>query len=93
MRFIPRRSERSGIHEQRDIAGSAAWWRIAWRAFGRLRERKDTRVALANMTQRELADIGMTACDRAMALARHEWADPDSNRNDTPFSQRRSGVG
>lgn len=93
VQLIPRWPERPGTHDERDITGSTAWWRIAWRAFAILRERKHTRAALANMTPRELADIGMTACDRAMALARHAWADPDSNRNDTSFSQRRPGVG
>jgi uncharacterized protein YjiS (DUF1127 family) len=69
------------MHDQRDLTGVGAWWRIAWRALDTLRERHHTRAALANMTSRELADIGMTACDRAMALTRHAWADPDSNRN------------
>jgi uncharacterized protein YjiS (DUF1127 family) len=87
MQVIPRSQEHLAIGGQRDITGLAAWWSLAWRAFGIWRERKRARAALAKMTERELADIGMTASDRAMALEGHQWADPDSNRNIMILSQ------
>jgi hypothetical protein len=48
---------------------------------------------LANMTERARADIGMTASDRAMALLRSEWADPDSHRNIMIYSYQAARIG
>ena len=78
---------------QPDMTAFTAWWSIARRAFDIWRERRYTRAALANMTARELADIGMTPCDRTMALAGRGWVDPDRNRNITILSHRQPRIG
>jgi uncharacterized protein YjiS (DUF1127 family) len=83
VQIIPRSPVRSVSSGHSDVTAFTAWWSDARRAFDVWRGRQHTRAALANMTARELADIGMTTCDRAMTLARHNWADPDSSRNIT----------
>ena len=52
------------------------------------REQRHARAALTNMTARDLADIGLTACDRSMALMTHDWFDPDSIRNISTYGYR-----
>jgi uncharacterized protein YjiS (DUF1127 family) len=52
------------------------------------REQRQARAALINMTARDLSDIGLTACDRSMALITHNWFDPDSNRNIQTYGYR-----
>jgi uncharacterized protein YjiS (DUF1127 family) len=59
------------------------------RAFRLWRERRHARAALSGMTARDLADIGLTASDRTMALAMRDWNDPDSGRNISTYGHRR----
>jgi uncharacterized protein YjiS (DUF1127 family) len=68
MQNIPSRQRQFAIRGDRDATGLAAWWNFAWRAFGIWRERARARATLAKMTERELADIGMTRSDRDMTL-------------------------
>jgi uncharacterized protein YjiS (DUF1127 family) len=64
-----------------------AGWSMARRVFVVRSELTRARAILANMTARDLADIGVTACDRAMALRNREWTDPDMRpRRACPFS-------
>jgi uncharacterized protein YjiS (DUF1127 family) len=66
--------------------------RMTRRAFGFWRQRRHAWAALSGMTARDLADIGLTACDRAMALETRDWHDPDNNRNVAISAYRRSRI-
>jgi uncharacterized protein YjiS (DUF1127 family) len=83
MHIIPRRPGHLEARGQARTTVFTLYWRMARRAFGIWRQRNDLRTVLSDMTERELADIGMTMCDRAMALACRKWTDPNSNRNIT----------
>jgi uncharacterized protein YjiS (DUF1127 family) len=69
--------------QSRPVFRGQTFMGMARRAFGLWRERSHARAALTGMTARELADIGLTACDRGMALSVRDWFDPDSHRNIT----------
>jgi uncharacterized protein YjiS (DUF1127 family) len=64
-------------HPMADGRGCEAWWR----AFAAWRAQRQARAALAQMTPRALADIGMTPCDRTMALVKWSWNDPGGRRD------------
>ncbi|KTC42233.1 hypothetical protein AO265_16595 [Pseudomonas sp. ABAC61] len=50
--------------------------RYSWvAAFGRLRERARTRKLLAQMNEQQLADSGISFCDRAAELHKPFWRD------------------
>ena len=68
--------------------GLGIWWSLAWRAFAVWRAQRQARAALAQMTARDLADIGMTPCDRTMALASRGWNDPGGRRDVRTSTQR-----
>lgn len=58
-----------------DATARTTTWHSWVAAFGRLRERTRTRKLLAQMNEQQLADSGISFCDRAAELHKPFWRD------------------